>query len=173
MATSLFDLTVGPYSQVLESALNFLQKGKDHCGERGIDLAKILATSLYEDMANFHFQVVSLNHHSSKTIEALSSGEFLPPVGYEPMDYDGLLTMTKASLDTMREQTPEAINALAGNPITFKLGSNELPFTAENFVLSFSLPNFYFHATTAYDILRQQGVPIGKMDFLGSMKMGM
>ena len=166
MATSLFDLTVGSYSQVLESAVNFLQKGKDHCGEQGIDLAKIVETSLYETMANFHFQVVSLNHHSSKTIAALSSGEFLPT------DYDGLLAMTKASLDTMQVQTPEAINALAGNPITFKLGSNELPFTAENFVLSFSLPNFYFHATTAYDILRQQGVPIGKMDFLGSMKMG-
>ena len=172
MATSLFDLTVGSYSQVLESAVNFLQKGKDHCGEQGIDLAKIVETSLYETMANFHFQVVSLNHHSSKTIAALSSGEFLPPVGYEPTDYDGLLAMTKASLDTMQVQTPEAINALAGNPITFKLGNNELQFTAENFVLSFSLPNFYFHATTAYDILRQQGVPIGKMDFLGNMKMG-
>ncbi|NCF44748.1 MAG: DUF1993 family protein [Proteobacteria bacterium] len=172
MSTSLFDLTVGSYSQVLGSAINFLQKGKDFCNEQGIDLAKIVETSLHENMADFHFQVVSLNHHSAKTIASLSSGEFLPPVGYERMDYDGLLAMTESSLATMQAQTPEAINALAGNPIIFKLGSNELPFTAENFVLSFSLPNFYFHATTAYDILRQQGVSIGKMDFLGSMKMG-
>ena len=54
----------------------------------------------------------------------------------------------------------------------FKIGGNELPFTNENFVQSFSLPNFYFHATTAYDILRMKGVPIGKLDFLGAMKMG-
>lgn len=52
----------------------------------------------------------------------------------------------------------------------FKAGSFELPFIAENFVLSFSLPNFYFHATTAYDILRMSGVPLGKMDFLGPMR---
>ena len=47
----------------------------------------------------------------------------------------------------------------------------KLPFTAENFLLSFSLPNFYFHATTAYDILRHKGVPIGKRDFMGRMRM--
>ena len=88
------------------------------------------------------------------------------------MDYDGLLEMTKASLAMMESQTPEAINALAGNKIVFKLGANEMPFVAENFVLSFSLPNVYFHATTAYDILRMKGVKIGKMDFLGQMKIG-
>ncbi len=49
---------------------------------------------------------------------------------------------------------------------------NELPFTNQNFLLSFSLPNFYFHATTTYDILRMLGVPLGKTDFLGKMKMG-
>ena len=54
----------------------------------------------------------------------------------------------------------------------FKIGGNEIPFTTENFVMSFSLPNFYFHATTAYDLLRQKGVPIGKMNFLGPMRMG-
>ena len=96
----------------------------------------------------------------------------MPPVGYEPRDYDGLLDMTRASAQMMAAQNPEAINTMAGHPIVFKLGPNEMPFTAENFVMSFSLPNFYFHATTAYDILRLKGVPVGKMDFLGKLKMG-
>ena len=52
------------------------------------------------------------------------------------------------------------------------LCSNEIPFSNENFVLSFSLPNLYFHATTAYDILRMQGVGVGKRDFLGQLRMG-
>jgi len=56
--------------------------------------------------------------------------------------------------------------------VIFKLGANQMPFTTENFVLSFSLPNLYFHATTAYDILRMKGVPLGKRDFLGQMRMG-
>ena len=56
--------------------------------------------------------------------------------------------------------------------MVFKLGKNELPFTNQNFLLSFSLPNFYFHATTTYDLLRMLGVPLGKMHFLGQMKVG-
>jgi uncharacterized protein len=46
-----------------------------------------------------------------------------------------------------------------------------MPFTAEGFLLSFSLPNFYFHATTAYAILRMKGVPIGKRDYIGQMRL--
>ncbi|MAI57302.1 MAG: hypothetical protein CMP93_08685 [Gammaproteobacteria bacterium] len=72
----------------------------------------------------------------------------------------------------LNSKSAEEINALAEGNITFKMGSTEWPFTSRNFVLSFSLPNFYFHATTAYDILRMKGVKIGKMDFLGSMKIG-
>jgi hypothetical protein len=62
--------------------------------------------------------------------------------------------------------------ALAEKSVVFKLGKRELPFTNQNFLFSFSLPNFYFHATTTYDILRMLGVPLGKMNFLGQMKVG-
>ena len=53
----------------------------------------------------------------------------------------------------------------------FAIGDFKVPFTAEKFLMSFSLPNFYFHATTAYDILRSKGVPLGKRDFMGQMRM--
>ena len=65
-----------------------------------------------------------------------------------------------------------AINDLANGKVVFKMGGNELPFTTENFVLTFSLPNLFFHATTTYDLLRMKGVPLGKMDYLGQMRMG-
>ncbi len=55
--------------------------------------------------------------------------------------------------------------------MTFAIGDQRMKFTAENFLLSFSLPNFYFHATTAYDILRAQGVPIGKRDYMGQPRL--
>ena len=64
------------------------------------------------------------------------------------------------------------INGLAGKQVIFKFGGNDIPFTAENFVQSFALPNLQFHAATAYDILRAQGVPLGKADFLGRMRIG-
>jgi hypothetical protein len=64
---------------------------------------------------------------------------------------------------------PEEIESFIGRDMMFSVPAmdSESPFTAENFLLSFSLPNFYFHATTAYDLLRHLGAPIGKMDFLG------
>ena len=87
-------------------------------------------------------------------------------------DYEMLISTTKESVAFMQAQNADNINALAGKSIVFKLGANEMPFSTENFVLSFSLPNFYFHATTAYDLLRMKGVKIGKMDFLGTMRVG-
>ena len=80
--------------------------------------------------------------------------------------------MTRNTLEVLNDMRAQDVNGLAGRKLVFKLGGNEIPFTAENFVLSFSLPNFYFHATTAYDILRSKGVPLGKRDFIGKLKMG-
>ena len=65
----------------------------------------------------------------------------------------------------------QEVDALYGRDVTFQAGDMKLPFTAENFLLSFSQPNLFFHATTAYDILRHKGVPLGKRDFLGPLRL--
>ena len=80
----------------------------------------------------------------------------------------GLVADTQKALSAL---TPEAVNGLAGRDVAFHLGERQLPFTAEGFLMSFSLPNFYFHATTAYDILRTHGVPLGKRDFMGRLNL--
>ncbi len=171
MPVSFYDLTVGSYVQIVEAAVGVLQKGADHFAAEGIDLAEVVETRLIPNMANFHFQVTSLTHHSLGAVNGYKSGEFRPP-RYPPCGYAELQAMTVATLDELRAQSRDEIEALAGGKVVFKMGGNEIPFTTENFALSFSLPNFYFHATTAYDILRMKGVPIGKLDFLGAMKAG-
>ena len=70
----------------------------------------------------------------------------------------------------MEKATAGDLNACAGKDVIFSVGDRKIPFTAEGFLQTFSLPNFFFHATTAYDILRSKGVPLGKRDFLGKMK---
>ena len=67
--------------------------------------------------------------------------------------------------------TPDEINALEGKDVLFQFGDMKMPFTAEGFLLSFSVPNLHFHATTAYDILRMKGVPLGKRDYMGRPRM--
>lgn len=171
MSISFYDLTVGTYLQIVGAATGFLQKGADHCAAEGIDPAEIVETRLVPDMANFHFQVTSFHHHSLGAVEAFKSGEFRPP-DYPACGYPELQTMIQQTLDELQAQSRDEIEALADGKVVFRIGEREIPFTAVNFALSFSLPNFYFHATTAYDILRMKGVPIGKRDFLGAMKAG-
>ena len=97
---------------------------------------------------------------------------FQPPPSLPDLDYAALQGLVTEATTELQALSPEEVNAMAGKDVLFKLTSMEVPFTAENFVLSFSLPNFYFHATTAYDILRMKGVPLGKLDFLGAMRAG-
>jgi len=62
------------------------------------------------------------------------------------------------------------VDKLEGKDVVFQLGDFKIPFTAENFLMSFSMPNLHFHATTAYDILRMKGAPLGKRDYMGAMR---
>jgi len=171
MSISLYELTVGSYVQILEGVIGVLEKGAAHCQSNDRAADDLVSVRLFPDMADLHFQITSVTHHSLGAIEGLKSGEFGPP-HYEQCGYAALQEMTRSTLDELNAQDRAEIDALAGGRVLFKLGEHEIPFSAENFALSFSLPNFCFHATTAYDILRSQGVPLGKQDFLGAMRIG-
>jgi len=172
MSISLYDASVGSYLQILEGTAGVLEIGKTHANETGLDLQEIVQTRLRDDMMPFHFQVVSTAHHSFGAIQGIQKGEFTPPSFDLDLDYAGLQGLIEEARTGLSGLERSDVEALADGNLTFKLGKNEIPFTAKNFILSFSLPNFYFHATTTYDILRQAGAPIGKMAFLGQMKAG-
>jgi hypothetical protein len=172
MATSLYDMSVASYLQTLTGVSGFLAKGADYANENGIDLGEIVSTQLRPDMFPFHFQVVSVWHHSLNAIKGMQEGISTPPPDVGQLDYAGLQALVGEAVEGLQAYAPDEVNALAGKEVLFKFGEMELPFTAENYVMSFSLPNFYFHATTAYDILRMTGVPLGKMDFLGAVRLG-
>jgi hypothetical protein len=172
MAVSLYDISVASYLQTLGAVTGFLDKGASHCAGNDIDLADVVETRLFPDMMPFRFQLVSVAHHSLGAVRGIEAGVFTPPPPQEELDYSGLQALiadTSAELDKLDRG---AVDALEGKKVVFRLGDNEIPFTAENFVLSFSLPNFYFHAATAYGILRSKGVPVGKRDFMGRLRMG-
>ena len=149
----------------------FLERGLKHFQETGVDPETIVEARLAPDMLPLRFQIISVAQHSRGAIEGVQSGEFRPPSFKTPYDYAGLQGLVAQTREALAAWTPEAVNALGGRDVVFNLGEHKLPFTAEGFLMSFSLPNFYFHATTAYDILRTNGVPLGKRDFMGRLKM--
>jgi len=171
MATSLYDLSVATYLQTLNGVVHFLQRGLDHCQDNNIDLGELVETRLYGDMLPFRFQLVSVAHHSKGSIEGIKAGVFSPPSLVSEMSYADLQQLVAGARDDLQKLDPAEVNALEGKDVVFQFGNFKVPFTAENFVLSFSLPNLHFHATTAYDILRQKGVPLGKRDYMGPLRM--
>ena len=171
MAFSLYDASVANYLQILGAVGGLLEKSLAHFREKGVDPAEVVEARLAPDMLPFRFQIVSVAHHSRGAMQAVSNGVFVPPSGKPDLDYAGLQDLVTEARNELLALTPEAVNALLGRDVTFKVGERALPFTAEGFLMSFSLPNFFFHATTAYDILRHKGAPLGKRDFMGRLKL--
>jgi hypothetical protein len=172
MSISFYDASVASYLQVLDGVAGVLDKGASHAAETGMDPQEIVMTRLRDDMMPFHFQVVSVAHHSWGAMQGLAAGSFSPPSFDLDKDYAGLQALVGEARDGLAGLKKADVEALSDKSMVFKLGKKELPFTNQNFLLSFSLPNFYFHATTTYDILRMLGAPLGKMSFLGQMKLG-
>ncbi len=171
MAFSLYDATVANYLQILGAVSGFLDKSLTYFQEKGIDPAEVVQARLAPDMLPLRFQLISVAHHSRGAMEAAKNGVFVPPFGKPDLTYADLQAMVTEARNELSALSPEAVNALVGRDVTFKIGDRALPFTAEGFLMSFSLPNFFFHAATAYDILRHRGAPIGKRDFIGKMKL--
>jgi hypothetical protein len=172
MSISFHDASVGAYQQVLGSVAAILDKGAAFASESDIDLDEIVGTRLRDDMMPFHFQIVSVCHHSWGALQGMRDGRFTPPSFELDKDYQGLQTLVGEARDGVASISESAAADLADKSMVFAIGDREMPFTNQNFLLSFSLPNFYFHATTTYDILRMLGAPLGKMDFMGQMKIG-
>jgi len=171
MAFSLYDATVANYLQILDAVGGYLGKSLTHFREKGVDLAQVVDARLAPDMLPLRFQIVSVAHHSRGAMEAAKTGVFTPPSAKPDLDYAALQLLVTEARNEVSVLTPEVVNALVGRDVTFKVGDRALPFTAEGFLMSFSLPNFFFHAATAYDILRHNGAPLGKRDFIGKLKL--
>jgi hypothetical protein len=167
MPLSFYDVSVASFLQILGATAGFLAKGREHCEKNGIDLGEVVETRLIDDMLPFRFQVVSVAHHSLGAIRGIEAGEFGPPGAGPDLDYAGLEKLVADARSGLESYSRDTIDALEEKDVQFKLGDFAMPFVGRDFVLSFSFPNFYFHAATAYDILRMKGAPIGKRDFMG------
>jgi hypothetical protein len=170
MATSLYDLSVPTFLQTVSAVAGFLNRAARHCAETGADPDDFVDARLIGDMAPFHFQIEALAHHSVWGLEAVKNGVFDPPALVGPIPFADLQTMIAQAEAALGALTPDEVNGWAGKDLDFQIGPRRLTFTSETYILSFALPNFHFHAVTAYDILRTRGVPIGKRDYEGRLR---
>ena len=170
MSLSLYDVIVPSFLQVLGGTASVLKKGAAHFEANNTDANAIVDFRLAPDMLPFWFQVSSVAHHTIDAINGVKAGVFSPGGAAPPLTYADLQKLITDAQDALAKVTPEELNELQGNDMVFAMGEMKIPFTAEGFLMSFSLPNLHFHAATAYDILRNQGVKLGKRDYLGAMQ---
>lgn len=172
MPISLYDAVVPSYLQVLAAVSGLIDKAEQFCAESGAAPDSISGACLADDMLPFAYQILSTWTHSIGAIEGVRAGNFQPNMTPPPQSFAEQRALVQDAVTRLEQVTAEEMEGFFGKPLLFSVPGTkfERHFTGEAFLLSFSQPNFYFHATTAYDILRHKGLKIGKVDYLGAFR---
>lgn len=171
MPISLHTATVGTFLQILPAITRLVDKAEDHCNAKGIVPSVLNEARLAPDMWPFAKQVTLCAHHSAGAIAGVLAGVFSPDIAPAPLDFASLRQGIGDAISELETVDAAELDSLIGRDMRFEFGTRRMDFTVEDFLLTFTLPNFYFHATTAYDVLRNQGLPLGKMDFIGAIRL--
>ena len=166
MTITLYQAAVPPVLQVLTSLLNILGKASAHCQAHKIEPSVLLGSRLFPDMFPLVRQVQIVTDQA-KGMAARLAGTEVPSYPDDETSFEGLQVRLASTIAFIKNIHPEQIDGAEDKDIHFKIGGKELKFKGQTYLLNFVFPNFYFHATTAYNILRHNGVELGKRDFLG------
>jgi hypothetical protein len=170
MTFALYAATVPTNLQMLGAMSALIDKAEGWCAEHGLAEAELLARRIAPDMHPLSYQVKSTAVHSIGAIEGVLTGSFSPDTSDLPNSFAPLRARIGDALVALSAIDPPTIDGLVGRDMAFVFGEHRIDYTAEDFLLSFSQPNFYFHCATTYAILRGEGLAIGKRDFLGHQR---
>jgi hypothetical protein len=165
LSLSLYDASVAVYIRMLGNLSHFLDKAETYAAEEKIPLSTFAEASLGHGMANFTRQI-QLASDAAKSGGARLAGVEAPSMPDTETTFPELkerIAKTIAFLETIKREQVEGQEA---RQIVLTFPGRSMEFTGQTFLLTFSMPNFLFHITTPYAILRSLGVPLGKMDFL-------
>jgi hypothetical protein len=167
MSISMYTASVPLFRQILTSLSAILEKAESHADVKKIDPNALLQARLFPDMFPLVRQV-QLATDFAKGAAARLAGIEVPRYDDVETDFAGLQARLQKTLAFLDSVPREAIEGAAEREVTVGTGANQRQFKGLPYLLHYALPHFYFHATTAYDILRHNGVEIGKKDFIGS-----
>lgn len=165
MSLSLYDVSIPVYIRMLGNLAHFLDRAEAHANETGVDVSTYVQASLHHDMFNLGRQIQSASD-AAKGGGARLAGIDAPSMPDTETTFPELVVRIQKTIAFLETIKKEQVDGRENAEIVLKLPNRTLEFTGLSFLTTFSLPNFLFHVTTAYAILRNQGVPLGKMDFL-------
>lgn len=168
MAFTIYDASIPVLRQSLNSLLGILGKAEAHAAEKGLDVTTLLNASLAPDMFNCIRQVQIATDHA-KGCAARLAGVEIPKYEDGEKTVDELRARIHKTLDFIATVNPAQFEGAESRELKLVFPWATYEFTGQRYLTYWALPNFFFHVTTAYDILRHQGVPLGKADFLGAL----
>ena len=165
MAISNYDLSVGVFLSRLKALSHMLARAEANATERKIDPKVFLSARLSPDMLPLTSQVQLCSDHA-KGASARLAGKEVPRFADDETTFADLQARIEKTVDYLKTLTPADLEEGDTRAVQMKTRTREFNFVGKDYLLGFAMPNFYFHLTTAYDILRHNGVPLGKMDFI-------
>ena len=167
MTISMYQVSVPVFLRNLGALNGVLDKAAGFAEARKLDQATLLGLRLYPDMFPLNVQVGQVTTHAARGVAQLA-GLTQPDFGAPGTTIAELKDRVSKTIDFVKSAKPEQIDGTEDKEIVLKLGTNERKFTGQALLLNFILPNFYFHCTTAYDLLRHAGIELAKRDFMGT-----
>ena len=167
MAVSMYPISVPVFVKHLNGLAGCLKKAQALYAEKKYDEATLVHYRFFPDMFNFARQIQAMSDHA-KGCTALLAGMEAPKYEDNEKSLGELIARIEKTVEFLKSVKPAQIDGTDDKAITIKMRDRELNMKGLELLLNRSLPNFYFHATTAYDILRHNGVEVSKRDFMGA-----
>ncbi len=169
MALSLYEISVPALIRGLENLSHQIDKAVAHACEHANDDAEYVQARLAPDMLTLAGQVQRASDTAKFGGARLSQSQ-APGFEDEEATLEDLKVRIAKTIAYLQSVQADSVDGGEKREIRFKAGPRELSFIGEDYVRNFMLPNFYFHLTTAYGLLRHKGVPLGKLDYLGDIQ---
>lgn len=166
MSISLYGMTVPIFTRMLNNLLAIMDKAEASATERKFDTLVLSNMRLAPDMIPFRGQVMIATDHVKGCMSRLA-GKDIPSWPDTEESFAELRTRIQKALDLLAAVKPEELEGGEAREVTLKLGGKDIVMSGETYLTERALPNFFFHVTTAYAILRHAGIPVGKRDYIG------
>jgi hypothetical protein len=164
---ALYDISVPMFLRSLENLATFLKKGEDWAKENGKTSEDLINHKLAPDMKALAFQIQRVSDTAKNSAGRLG-GFQAPSMPDDETTYEQLYTRIQKTIDVLKGTERSAFEGKEEAQILLPLPGKELKFTGRSYLTAYAIPNFFFHVSMAYAILRNAGAPVGKMDFLGN-----
>jgi hypothetical protein len=169
MALSLYDASIPLFIRGFGNLSAILEKGRAFADEKGLPHSDLLEARLIEDMAPLTAQVQRCSDSAKGLAVRVGQVETIAMPDTET-SFDDLQARISATVDFLKAVPAANFDGREEATLTLQTPKGDIPFLGKDYVLGFAVPNFFFHLTTAYAVLRMKGVPIGKLDYLGGLR---